>query len=487
MQGIVISGFTVVFFFSKNAPLRQKTMSLNHNLKKLSFVNGLLYTLLLTGCQHLAPLPSPPAATSYRSVEAHNFPVDYEQNLIGTLATLKTQPGDTLPDIARHFGLGHNDIISANPNVDPWLPAAGTRVLLPLMFTIPNVPRQGIVLNLANMRMFHFPAQQSNRIATYPVGIGRDGWDTPQGLTRIVSKTKNPTWNVPLSIQREHAKKGDPLPSSIPSGPNNPLGEYAMRLALGRYLIHGTNKPYGVGMQMSHGCLNLYPEDISALFNNTKVGTQVMIVDQPYLLGWHQDMLFLEAHKPLQTSKNFKRSLFNEIKKLEKKHNLAIDWPKVEQILQQVNGIPTPILARSMSFQEISANALPVTHPEHFYGQPIARPLTAESWSVTAATLTDNRTARKLAALLNHQGPSIPATIVDEGELSHVVAGPFSNRKEANTALKRIRIEFELKGKINSPQNSFARTLSVPTLTTAPPQLEAPVSQEAAFFENWFN
>ena len=207
-------------------------MSLNYKIKNFSLVSSLFYVLLLTGCQHLTPVATAPVK-SYQTVETHNFSLDYEQSLIGTLAAIKTQNNDTLPDIARHFGLGHNDIVSANPNIDPWLPEPDTRILLPLQFTIPDVPHQGIVLNLANMRMFHFPSQQSEKVTTYPVGIGRDGWNTPQGLTRIISKTKNPTWNVPPSIQREHAQKGDPLPSSVRAGPNNPLGEYAMRLALG--------------------------------------------------------------------------------------------------------------------------------------------------------------------------------------------------------------------------------------------------------------
>ena len=461
-------------------------MSLTPKIKKFSLVS-LLSTLLLTGCQYLPTFSSPASAPvkSYHAVETHNFPLDYEQNLIGTLAAIKTQNNDTLPDIARHFGLGHNDIISANPTIDPWLPEPDTQVLLPLLFTLPDAPRQGIVLNLANMRLFYFPNQPSERVVTYPVGIGRDGWNTPLGLTRIISKTKNPTWNVPPSIQREHAEKGDPLPSSIPSGPNNPLGEYAMRLARSSYLIHGTNKPYGVGMQMSHGCLNLYPEDISALFNSTRVGTAVMIVDQPYLLGWHQDTLFLEAHKPLQADKNFKGPLLEQIKQLAKKQKLRIDWPKVEQVLQLANGIPTPILAGSMSLQELSANALLLQHPEHFYEQPRPSALTTNDWSVTAATLTDDRTARKLAVLLNHQGPAIPARTIQQDQVFHVIAGPFANSKEANTALKRIRLEFELNGKINPPQASSGRKSLPPTLRK-PPRLEDP-PRETAFFENWIN
>lgn len=451
-------------------------MTLNCKIKNYSLAGILLYSLLLAGCQNAPPkITALPSLKYNDNFETHNFSADKEQNLIGLLAAIKTQNKDTLPDIARHFGLGHNAIISANPEVDPWLVEPDTQILLPLSFIIPDAPRQGIVLNLANMRMFHFPTEQPKNIATYPVGIGRDGWDTPQGLTKIISKTKNPVWNVPPSIQREHAEKGDPLPSTVSAGANNPLGEYAMRLGLGSYLIHGTNKPYGVGMQMSHGCLNLYPEDIKILFNNTKVGTPVMIVDQPYLLSYHENRLFLEAHKPLQANKDFKTPLFMRIKQLVKKHHLTVDWAKVEQTLAQTTGIPIPILTESPSFKELSDQAFLVTHPEHLYGQPQPKQLTMNDWTVTAASLADSKTAEKLAALLNHQGPSIPAKVIPQGELFHVVSGPFANPKEAKQALKRIFLEFELKGKINPPQNAANQAISeVPT-------------QESSFFDDWFN
>lgn len=470
----------------QNTLPRQNIMSLNRKIRKLSLLSS-LSTLLLTGCQYLFPAsPAATPASSFYAIETHNFSIDYEQNMIGRLAAIKTQPNDTLPDIARHFGLGYNDIVSANPNVDAWLPEPDTRVLLPLMFTLPDAPHQGIVLNLANMRMFHFSNKNTDQVMTYPVGIGRDGWNTPLGLTKIVSKTKNPTWYVPPSIQREHAEKGDPLPGSVPAGPDNPLGEYAMRLARSSYLIHGTNKPYGVGMQMSHGCLNLYPEDISELFNNTRIGTPVMIVNQPYLLGQHQDMLFLEAHKPLQgTASFFKRSLFSQIKQAEKKHHLPINWPKVEQVVRQANGIPTPILARSMSFQEVAANALLLPHPEQLYKQPIPRSLAGDAWSVTAATLADSRVARKLSALLNHQGPTIPSRTLEQGNTFQVVSGPFATAREAKTALKRIQLEFDLKGKINPPQNFADSGFSTPVLKKLPKPVLS--SEESNFFDQWFN
>ena len=143
---------------------------------------------------------------------------------------ISANDGDTLPDIARHFGLGYNEITIANPGIGPWTPKAGARVLLPLQFILPDAPRKGIVLNLANMRMFYYPPKQPDTLFTYPVGIGREGWNTPLGQTTVVAKKVNPAWTVPESIRREHAAKGDPLPAVVPPGPDNPLGKYALLL-----------------------------------------------------------------------------------------------------------------------------------------------------------------------------------------------------------------------------------------------------------------
>lgn len=237
----------------------------------------LLAVGMLSGCQleptiefpELPPPPTitfPPAATSKQRpklayIVTHKFSIAKDRSIVGGLAVINVQDDDTLPDIARHFGLGYNEITIANPNIRPWTPKAGARAQLPLRFILPDAPRKGIVLNLANMRMFYYPPKQPDAVFTYPIGIGREGWNTPLGQTTIVAKTVNPAWIVPESIRREHAAKGDPLPKVVPPGPDNPLGKYALLLGFTSYLMHGTNKPYGVGMQVSHGCVRLYPED----------------------------------------------------------------------------------------------------------------------------------------------------------------------------------------------------------------------------------
>jgi L,D-transpeptidase ErfK/SrfK len=194
--------------------------------------------------------------------------------------------------------LGHEQIAAANPGLDVWIPEADSRVLLPLQFTLPEAPRKGIVVNLAAMRLFSFPGKGGREVVTYPVGIGREGRSTPTGDMSVARKTLRPTWYVPESIRRDHAQKGNPLPAMVSPGPDNPLGEYAMYLTRASYLIHGTNKPYAIGLRASNGCLRLYPENIEPLYHSTPVRTPVRIVNQPYLLGWRNEQLYLEAHDP---------------------------------------------------------------------------------------------------------------------------------------------------------------------------------------------
>ena len=225
------------------------------------------------------------------------------QSVIGTPQIVYTEAENTLSDLAREYGLGYDEIIAANPDVDPWLPGDRTPVLLPTQYVVPDVPREGIVLNIASKRLFYFPEVpegQPQTVLTYPIGIGRVGWETPVGTTEVVSKAANPHWYVPASVRREHAEMGNPLPSVVPPGPDNPLGSHVLKLAMPGYLIHGTNQPYGVGMRVSHGCVRLYPENIELLYSLVETGETVRIINEPYLLGWRNGELYFEAHVPLE-------------------------------------------------------------------------------------------------------------------------------------------------------------------------------------------
>ncbi|MEM8981668.1 MAG: L,D-transpeptidase family protein [Pseudomonadota bacterium] len=226
-----------------------------------------------------------------------------EQTVVGELSVLRANPDNTFSDIARHYGLGYDELVTANPGVDPWLPGADTPVLLPTRFVLPDVAREGIVLNIAAKRLFYFlpPAESGEqRVITYPIGIGRVGWATPLGEATVIAKAENPTWYVPQSVRAEHRAMGDPLPAVVPPGPDNPLGHRVLKLNMDGYLIHGTNQPYGVGMRVSHGCVRLYPEDIEALYTMADLGTAVQIVNQPVLAGWHNDTFVVQAYPRLE-------------------------------------------------------------------------------------------------------------------------------------------------------------------------------------------
>jgi L,D-transpeptidase ErfK/SrfK len=288
------------------------------------------------------------------------------ENVVGQVQAITARYEDTLPDIARRYGLGYNDIIRANPNVDPWLPGEGTRVILPTQFVLPDAPRKGIVLNVATMRLYYYPTPKDGEkpiVITHPIGIGRVNWRTPLGKSRITTKIANPSWYPPASIRKEHAEMGDPLPRVVPPGPDNPLGAYKMNLSRRGYLIHGTNKRYGIGMRVSHGCIRMYPEDIERLFNKVAIGTPVNIVNQPFLVGASYGTLYLEAHDPLEEDKGkwdnpeAVTALIN--KKLDQA-NAPVDWRRVAELRADPHGVPVPITVGGPDFNEVIASALEV-------------------------------------------------------------------------------------------------------------------------------
>ncbi|UJF25095.1 L,D-transpeptidase family protein [Suttonella sp. R2A3] len=220
-------------------------------------------------------------------------------NVVGKVRVVEAKDEDTLPAIGREFGVGFEAMERANPGVDVWYPGEGRQVLIPSRYILPDAPREGIVLNLPEMRLYYYPPGK-NVVHVYAVGIGREDWQTPLGVQKITEKRANPTWTPPASIRAEHAAKGDPLPAVVPAGPNNPLGLFAMRLSNPSYLLHGTNKPWGVGMRVSHGCIRLYPEAIEELFSMTNHGTNVNIINQPMKVGFYGGSVYLEYHEPLE-------------------------------------------------------------------------------------------------------------------------------------------------------------------------------------------
>jgi L,D-transpeptidase ErfK/SrfK len=363
----------------------------------------------LTGCTLLTPPTEPtepvaviaparpdPAAPRLEALETRHFELAPQQQLVGETQVLFARYENTFSAIGRQYNLGYEEMRRANPGVDQWLPGEGTPIYLPTQTILPDAPKTGIVVNVPAMRLFYFTTEKPAtaggpevlKVSTHPVGIGTEGWATPFGEAKVMQKAKDPTWYVPASVRKEHAERGDPLPSIVPPGPDNPLGAYAMTLSLPGYLIHGTNKPAGVGMRSSHGCIRLYPEDIEALFGRVARGTAVRLVNQPVLAAWHDGQLYLEVHPPLAEETH---DLVAEAdaalnRALERAGAAAaavvIDRAAIEKIVTEQRGMPLPVLKQSRSLEQYLAtvriveNTVPVAVAEET-AQLVERPANA--------------------------------------------------------------------------------------------------------------
>ena len=283
-----------------------------------------------------------------RPVVGASWSLHEGQDLVGRVLWHRVSEADTLVAIARRYGVGYDEIVRANPMLDIWLPEAQRDLQLPLQFVLPSGPRQGLVLNLAEMRLYHYPGEAPNKVYSYPVGIGREGWQTPVTTTRIVSKVSDPNWYPPQSIREEALAAGISLPDVVPAGPENPLGSHALRLGLSGYLLHGTNRPAGVGMRVSHGCIRLYPEDIVALFAQVEVGTKLRIVDEPFKLGWLNDQLYLEVHPAAYASSEqgepvVPTALGRLLTEIYETQDLQLNSAAVQAALDEASGVPVKI------------------------------------------------------------------------------------------------------------------------------------------------
>ena len=296
--------------------------------------------------------------------------------VIGQIRVVYANQEDTLLDIARRNSLGYDEIVHANPGVDRWVPGTGTPIVLPTRYILPDTPRDGVVLNIPEMRLYYYPKTAPGEQAvvhTYPVSIGRMDWKTPQGATKVVAKDVDPPWRPPASIKAEHAKEGDILPDVIPGGPDNPLGRFALRLGIPGYLIHSTNKPFGIGMRVTHGCVRMYPEDIERFFPMVPIGTTVRIVDQPVKVGRLDGALFVESHAPLEED-NLPMKVTLEQARQEVAAKVGPEMPGVDQntlavAVEQVSGMPVEITghgepaAREATASMPPPSASPVPEP----------------------------------------------------------------------------------------------------------------------------
>lgn len=270
--------------------------------------------------------------------------------VLGEIKTVFAEESDTLLDIGRRHGFGYQDMKLVNSGVDTWLPGDGKEITLPAKFILPVAPKEGIVLNVPEMRLYYYLPKQKGKpqeVITHPLGVGREGWNTPYMKTYISEKKKNPNWYPPESIRKEHEEAGDPLPKIVESGPDNPLGYFAMRLGRPDYLIHGTNKPYGLGMRVSHGCIRLYPEDIESLFSQVPLKTSVNIINQPYKIGVKDNVIYLEAHPFLvEDTEKFENNLTSVVAlivEISKDRNYQLDWEAAYNAINNPTGLPIAI------------------------------------------------------------------------------------------------------------------------------------------------
>jgi L,D-transpeptidase ErfK/SrfK len=325
----------------------------------------------------------------HRPLFAYPLPQGRE-NIIGNLVTYEIQKGDTLLDVGRWFGVSAKEISDANNHIDWWAPPLGTKVVLTDEHILPDTPRQGIILNIPEMRLYYYypspttgPTHRRKKssgitpasfkeiaddagaepthkrkhhadggggavtpdvVYTFPVGLGRFDWKTPVGAFRVTAKVREPTWVVPDDIYKEHLERDGEAEHVVPGGDDdNPLGHYKLDLSLPEYGIHGTNVPWGVGMEVSHGCIRLYPEDIERLFDKTKVGTPGAIVYQPIKFGWRGEALYVEVHSDLYGKYPGLWALAQD--EIQRK-DLAdsIDMKKLEAAVLAQSGIPTYVM-----------------------------------------------------------------------------------------------------------------------------------------------
>jgi L,D-transpeptidase ErfK/SrfK len=336
-----------------------------------------LTCLLIAGCSLVGQLrhpaspsapPAPPAPPALPAPVANErFELDSAQDVVGVVQVVTATQDDTLTDIARRFNVGYEEIVRANPKVDPWLPGEGREIVVPSQFILPDAPRTGLVINIAAMRIFYYPPVRRGErpvVLTHPIGIGKVGWRTPEGVTKIVRRQQDPTWRVPVSVRKEHHENGEDLDPVIGPGPDNPLGKYAFYLQWPSYLIHGTNKPAGVGLRSSHGCIRLYPEDIAQFFAMVPLGTQVRVVNQPFVFGWRDGQLYMQPFDVLEDDTRdwakaprrlLSKSLAATLQQQLKAHRSQVDWTLVSALARTPRGVPVPITESDATVEQVLA------------------------------------------------------------------------------------------------------------------------------------
>lgn len=340
-----------------------------------------VWLAIISQCVLLAPAQA----------ESFTLPTD-GSTLVGTPRIIIPTQENTLLDIARQLDVGYHEITWANPGADVWLPEKNVKVIVPTQYILPPKPWTGIVLNISQRRLYYFPPAakgQAAKVITFPVSIAREGWSTPLGSTKVVAKHKDPAWFVPKSIREEHkAEEGGEFPEYFPPGPNNPMGMLAIQLGFKSIFIHGTNRPWGVGMRTSHGCLHLYPEDAAVLFPLMNANIPVRVIDEPVAVGVLNGELHIATYEPVAeygTTRNlmtraalalapFLQSSVqpkpdsNPTKKLAPVVIYEVDWKKVEKSTRSFQVIPVSVAPNGATLKQTLDNIAPDLYDYPPYG-----------------------------------------------------------------------------------------------------------------------
>lgn len=295
-----------------------------------------------------------------------HYPLPEEGNVIGEAYRVTVEDGEqTLVDLAREHNLGYEEIVRANPDVSIWVPGEGTEVTIPARFILPEAEQEGIVINVAELRLYYYPEREEDeapRVETYPIGIGREGYDTPLGVTETTMRLEDPAWYPPESVREEAEEAGEEPPEVVPPGPDNPLGEHAILLDIPGYLIHGTNRPDGIGMRASRGCIRMFPEDIESVFARVPEGTRVNIVDQPIKVGRQDERPLVQVYQPLEEQEHGMMALVETLERVNRVNEAGVDfdYEQLRELLESPNG-------QVVALEPPAPDAEEESGPESFY------------------------------------------------------------------------------------------------------------------------
>jgi len=270
------------------------------------------------------------------TVPVHHYDPEIK-TVIGTPERHIVKNKDTFLDIARRYRLGFNEMEDLHPDIDPWIPPEGAWLVVPTRWVLPAFLDKGIIINVAELRLYYFiKAGVDSVVKTFPIGIGDTDWPTPLGNFKVGEKRKNPAWYVPPSLKEKYRV------NVIPPGPENPLGEYWIRLSNSSYGMHGTDIPWSVGRLVTHGCIRLYPEDIEHLFQEVQPGTPVEIIYEPVKIGVLEGRIYAEVHRDVyQLIDDFVEYGYRRLQ--EEGVARRVDIEKFQKLLERKDGMPVDV------------------------------------------------------------------------------------------------------------------------------------------------